>query len=173
MPPVDFGKIEPRRLEFDDDFSDFNCDVEDDLGCNDFIHKENEAKQYQKGLHGITYIFRYEGMVVGYVTLAMSSILAQRLDKKDRGIVHLNFYPCLLIGRLAVANEIRHQGIGKYLANWSTGIALEMSERIGCRYVALETTESKTSFYSRCSFERGAILEADRHVWMYKKIATQ
>jgi len=173
MPPVDFDKIEPRRLEFDDDVSDFNCAHEDDLGCNDFIHNENEAKQYQKGRHGITYLFLYEGKMVGYVTLAMSSILAKRLNEKDRGVVRLNFYPCLLIGRLAVANEMRHQGIGEYLANWSTGVALEMSARIGCRYVALETSESKADFYSRCGFKKGAVLEDDRHVWMYKKIAVE
>jgi len=173
MSPVDFDEVEPRRLEFNDDFSNFNCDHEDDLGCNEFIHSENEAKQYQKERHGITYLFFYEEEMIGYVTLAMSSIQAKRLDEEDITAIHLTFYPCLLIGRLAVANEKRHQGIGKYLANWSTGVALEMSERIGCRYVVLETSENKVDFYLRCGFKKGAVLEADRRVWMYKKIVVE
>ena len=57
-----------------DDLTAFCCDREDDSGCNDFIRKPEEAKQYQKERHGITYLFFYEETMVGYVTLAMSSI---------------------------------------------------------------------------------------------------
>jgi predicted GNAT family N-acyltransferase len=173
MPSIDFDKIKVRKLNFDDDFAGFKCDYEDDLGCNDFIHKDSEAKQYQKERHGITYIFSYENKMIGYVTLAMSSISAQRLEKGDTTNVHLSFYPCLLIGRLAVANEIRKLNVGTYLADWSTGVALAMSENIGCRYVILETKESKIAFYSKCGFHKGASLEGDRRVWMYKKIAIE
>ena len=109
--------------------------------------------------------------MIGYITLAMSSILAQRLDPKDTNCIHLSFYPCLLIGRLAVSNDLRHNDIGTYLADWSTGFALSLSEQIGCRYVVLETKEDKVKFYMSCGFQKGAALAADRHVWMYKKIA--
>lgn len=126
MTSVDFNKIEVSKLKFEDDFTDFNCDFEDDLGCNDFIHKENEAKEYQRGLFGITYVFSYQGKMVGYVTLAMSSILAERLDMQEKTAVPLSFYPCLLIGRLAVANDMRHLDVGTYMANWATGVALEI-----------------------------------------------
>lgn len=173
MPSINFDRIKPRQLKYTDDFSDFHCDHEDDLGCDSFIHNENEAKQYQKERHGITYIFSYCDKMIGYATLAMSSILAKRLDKKDNITIHLSFYPCLLIGRLAVDNDMRHRNIGTYLAEWSTGVALELSERVGCRYVVLETSENKVAFYSQCGFQKGAVLEDDRHVWMYKKIASE
>lgn len=173
MPLIDFGKVKKRRLRYTDDFSGFHCDHDDDLGCDSFIHDENEAKQYQKERHGITYVFSYRKKMIGYVTLAMSSILAKRLDKRDRTTIQLTFYPCLLIGRLAVDNDMRHRDIGTHLANWSTGFALEISERVGCRYVVLETMESKVDFYSQCGFQKGAILEDDRHVWMYKKIVVE
>ncbi|MBM4400340.1 MAG: hypothetical protein FJ045_00130, partial [Crenarchaeota archaeon] len=71
---VDFNKITNRKLQFTDDLSGFKCDQDDRLGCDDFIHKEDEAKLYQKERHGITYLFFYGSDVVGYVTLAMSSI---------------------------------------------------------------------------------------------------
>ena len=173
MTPIDFNHIEIRKLKSDDDFADFNCDYEDDLGCNDFIHNENEAKEYQRGLYGITYVFSYEGKTVGYVTLAMSSISTERLDKQEKGTVHLSFFPRLLIGRLAVDNKMRRLHIGTYIANWATGVAVQLSNRIGCRYVVLETEEGKVHFYSNCGFRKGAVLEKDRHVWMYKKIAVE
>jgi GNAT superfamily N-acetyltransferase len=167
---VDFYKIYFRKLQPNDDLESFHCDKDDDNGCNDFIHKDNEAKQYQKERHGVTYLFFYDEKMIGYVTLAMSSILSRRLEK-DLEEIHLKFYPCLLIGRLAVDNDWRKQDIGTYLADWSTGLALEKSDEIGCRYVALETTENKVDFYSKCGFQRGATLDGDKLVWMYKRIA--
>jgi len=76
----------------------------------------------------------------------------------------------LLVGRLASDNDCRKQGVEKYLADWSTGVALTLSKHVGCRYVALETNVGKVKFYSKCGFRKGARLEGDRHLWMYKKI---
>lgn len=171
MSSIDFYKIWFRRLEQTDDLASFNCDADDDSGCNDFIHKLDEAKQYQKERHGITYLFYYDETLIGYVTLAMSSISAQRLEEAET--VRLRFYPCLLIGRLAVDNSWRRKGIGSYLAEWATGLAMELSEIIGCRYVVLEAKESKVTFYSGCGFRKGASLLGDRLVWLYKKIAIE
>ena len=89
----------------------------------------------------------------------------------DTQPIPLRFYPCLLIGRLAADNKWRNLDIGTYLAEWSTGLVMELSEDIGCRYVILETKENKVDFYGKCGFHRGASLDGDRLVWMYKKIA--
>jgi GNAT superfamily N-acetyltransferase len=170
---VDFNKITNRKLQFTDDLSGFKCDQDDRLGCDDFIHKENEAKLYQKERQGITYLFFYESDVVGYVTLAMSSIPAKRMDKRFKEPVRLKFYPSLLIGRLAVDNNWRRKGIGKYLSNWCLGFAIALSEKVGCRYVIVETDESNVSFYESCAFKRGKELDEDKRklVWMYQRIA--
>jgi len=170
MRHIDFYKVYFRKLDLSDDLSSFNCDKDDDNGCNDFIHKDTEAKLYQHQRHGVTYLFFYEETMIGYVTLAMSSISAKRLVGKPE-TVHLRFYPCLLIGRLAVDNNWRKLDIGTYLANWCTGLALEKSEEIGCRYAALETKENKVSFYSKCGFQKGTALDEDKLVWMYKRVA--
>lgn len=172
---VDFEKIENRKLKLSDDLSNFNCDLEDDLGCNDFIHKENEAKLFQKERHGITYLFFYEDTMIGYVTLAMSSIPAQRIDKRYKKRIRLKFYPSLLIGRLAVDNNWRRMGVGMYLCNWCIGVAIKFSEKIGCRYVILETRESKIEFYQRCGFQKGKELkdEKGKLIWMYQRIALE
>ena len=138
----------------------------------DFIRKPEEAKQNQKERHGITYLFFYEETMVGYVTLAMSSISAERLEQGTED-VHLRFYPCLLIGRLAVHNGWRHKDIGTYITEWATGLALELSGQIGCRYIVLEAKDSKVKFYNNIGFEKGALLTGDRLVWLYKKVAIE
>lgn len=172
MSSIDFAKIWFKKLQPTDDLSDFNCDNDDDSGCNDFVHKPAEAKQYQKERHGITYLFFYEETMVGYVTLAMSSISALRLENPEENI-SLKFYPCLFIGRLGVSNNWRHKGIGTYLTEWATGLALEMSEEIGCRYIVLESKESKVDFYCSCGFQRSTSLIIDTSVWLYKKIVLE
>ena len=67
MGSVDFEKIWLKKLKMTDDLTAFRCDKEDDSGCNDFIHRADEAKQYQKERQGITYLFFYEETLVGYV----------------------------------------------------------------------------------------------------------
>ncbi len=170
MVNVDFDKVWFKKLLMNDDLTAFHCNKDDDSGCDEFIHKEEEAKQYQRERHGITYLFFQEETMIGYVTLAMSSISAERLEQEDKKI-RLKFYPCLLIGRLAVSNDWRNKDIGGYIADWATGLALELSEQVGCRYVVLEAKESKLKFYNNIGFKKGASLEGDRLIWLYKKIA--
>ena len=171
MGSIDFDKIWFKRLDPRDDLSAFHCSKDDDSGCDDFIHKPDEAKQYQKERQGVTYLFFHDVTMVGYVTLAMSSISAERLEKGSEEI-RLRFYPCLFIGRLAVDDKWRLNGVGTYIANWATGLALELSEQIGCRYIVLEAKESKVKFYNGIGFQKGTSLTGDRLEWLYKKIVS-
>ena len=172
---LDFNKIRVRQLAFSDDLSAFKCDQDDRLGCDDFIHKEDEAKLYQKERHGITYLFSYDDNFIGYVTLAMSSIPARRIDKRFKESISLKFYPSLLIGRLAVGNNWRRKGVGKYLCDWSLGVAITLSEKVGCRYVIVETDQNNVNFYENCDFKLGKELEKDngKAMWMYQRITLE
>lgn len=166
---IDFQRLVFRKLEQTDDLSAFNCGADDDSGCNDFIHKEEEAKQYQRQKHGVTYLAFYEKTIVAYITLAMSSIHGLRVEGEEPDIA-LPFYPCLFIGRLGVDNRWRHNDVGTYLTGWATGLAIELSEQIGCRYVVLEARESKVEFYTHGGFTVGESLITDKRVWLYRKI---
>jgi ribosomal protein S18 acetylase RimI-like enzyme len=172
---IDFDKLESKKLDDSCNLSNFDCSLEDDLGCNDFIHKEKEALLFQKERQGITYLFFYNEKIVGYVTLAMSSILAERIDRRYRKPVPLRFYPSLLIGRLAVDNNQREKGIGRYICDWCIGLAIKFSSEVGCRYVILETKQSKIGFYRKCKFKKGKELEDERGrlTWMYQRITLE
>jgi hypothetical protein len=168
---IDFNKVSVRKLNYNDDLSEFHCNTDDDLGCDDFIHQEDEAKLFQKEKQGVTYLFFYDKQMAGYVTLAMSSIDAKRLGKPKEP-VSLRFYPSLLIGRLGVENGLRLKGIGSYICKWCVGLAMDLSEQIGCRYIVLETSKSKMGFYLKCKFsEATTIDDEESYVWMYQRIA--
>jgi len=92
-----------RQLEFSDNLSAFRCDQDDRLGCDDFIHKDDEAKLFQKQRQGITYLFSYDEQIVGYVTLAMSSISEKRMSKQDKKEVSLKFIQVSSLGALQYA----------------------------------------------------------------------
>lgn len=174
MPFPTLDRVSFKKMNFSEDYSKFiskfNCDKDDEFGCHEFIHKEEESKDFQEKRLGITYLFFYEGEMIAFVTLAMSSIDAKRIEKEDV-MIRLKFFPSLLIGRLAVRNDLRKKGIGKFLCEWSTGVSIELSNKIGCRYVVLETSESKVDFYSKCDFKECRLIEDDdsKHVWMYKR----
>jgi GNAT superfamily N-acetyltransferase len=168
---INVDNLEIKKLTPEDDLTDFKCDLDDDLGCNDFIHRDEEAKKFQAEHQGITYLFYNNSELVGYVTVAMSSISAKRIDLSDTTGIHLSFYPCLLVGRLGVSNDYRKSGVGKYVLKWCVGMALDLSDTVGCRYISLETKESKSAFYSKCNFHKGTALDGDRYIWMYQKIA--
>ena len=170
---IDFDKIEIKKLDISQDICNFDCNLDDDLGCNDFIH--NDALLYQKERQGITYLFFYNDKIVGYATLIMSSLSAENLTAKHKKIISLKTYPSLLIGRLAVDNSQRGNGIGKYICNWCSGLAIKFSNEIGCRYIILETTKEKVEFYKKCNFEEGKELKDKKRklIWMYQRITTE
>ena len=172
---LDLNKILVKKLDLSDNLSCFKCDQDDRLGCDDFIHKEDEAKLFQKERQGITYLFSYDGNIIGYVTLAMSSISSKRMDKWSKELISLKFYPSLLIGRLAVGNNWRRKGVGKYLCDWCLGVAMALSEKVGCRYVIVETDQNNVNFYENCDFQLGKELDEDKGkaMWMYQRITLE
>jgi hypothetical protein len=148
--------------------------VDDDLGCDDFIHKPEEALLYQKERHGITYLFRVNDEVIGFVTIAMGSLPAKKIGGKDKELFRHKEFPCLLIGRLAVSNANRRSHVGSYLCDWSIGVALKYSRDIGCRYVILQTTKEKyESFYKKCEFQcvdEMSVKSNKSIVWLFQRI---
>lgn len=46
---------------------------------------------------------------------------------------------------------------------------MDLSNQVGCRYVVLETSESKKNFYSKCKFSEAMPIKDDKgdYFWMY------
>ena len=148
---IDFEQIKHSKLSENDDLSSFDCSLDDEMGINEFIHKE--ALAYQSERLGTTYLFRYHDDIVGFVTISMGDIRAKEVEDEDQMKQSIRTYPALYIGRLGVDNEYRGRDIGKHICRWCVGFAVDISERIGCRYVTLHTTKKLFSFYKRCNFK--------------------
>ncbi len=142
-----------KRLNSKTDLSRFNCSMDDELGLNEFIHKE--ALKYQQEGMGVTYLFYRGTKIVGYITIAMSAIKTKETDLQVEGYEKVT-YPAILLGRLAVDNTERGKGIGKYLIKYCVDFAfLKAKKEIGCRFVVLVTKgERRIKFYEKNHFEK-------------------
>ncbi len=103
----------------------------------------------------------------------MSSISAKRLTAKHKRDIYLLRYPSLLIGRLGVDNNWRKKGIGSYICDWCVGLAMEFSNRLGCRYVILETLEENFEFYKKCGFKKAKELKEDKKIWLHQRLSIE
>lgn len=142
-----------RKLTEDVELSSFCCDKDDELGIDEFIH--SEALDYQKGHYGVTYLFYHSNEIVGFVTVAMGSVRAKELpeEMETNDESRIKTFPSLLIGQLGVDNKYRKRNLGSILCDWCVGLAVELSDRIGCRYVSPVTNKNKIDFYRKCEFK--------------------
>jgi len=168
---IDFQKINVRKLEEGDNLSCFNCTQEDEMGLDEFIHKE--ALYYRQSRLGITYLFFYEKKKVGFITLSMGDIRAEQIEKGKKMPVNIKTYPALYVGRLAVDNQYRKRKIGRFITQWCIGFALNISEQVGCRYITLHTTKPRIPFYEKCNFSSAMGEESHPTVLMYLKVILQ
>jgi len=161
---IDFDIIEIRKLDNTCDLSRFNCSINDSLGLNQFIH--DEALDFQENHLGITYLFYYRTRLVGYVTLAMGRLkgIHPDLEESERRI---RWFPALLIGRLASHNDCRDLGVGRFICDWCTGLALSLSEEVGCKFVVADTDEYVKGFYEKCQFMS---VKEENNIILFKKI---
>jgi hypothetical protein len=76
MPVIDFKKVIPKILTKEDDCSHFTCGKK---LIDDFIH--NEAVDFQNERLGVSYIFQYNGEIIGFVTLSMADLQKRKIEK--------------------------------------------------------------------------------------------
>ncbi|MBE3115909.1 hypothetical protein IMZ68_01770 [Candidatus Bathyarchaeota archaeon] len=52
---------------------------------------------------------------------------------------------------------------------------MTLSEKVGCRYVIVETDQNNVNFYENCDFKLGKELEEDngKAMWMYQRITLE
>jgi len=158
MPPTKFvpDDFSIKKLDEKTDLAGFDCTESDDLGLNEFIHKE--ALDYQREHMGVTYLFYNEDKIAGYITVAMGSISVKMTKLRIDVFGDKIRYPAVLLGRLSVQNGLRRRAVGKCMVYWCIGLAKRLSEEIGIRFVVLVTKdESRIKFYKECGFEESAI----------------
>lgn len=141
--------IEVRPLAKDDERGGFSCGQAD---LDRFF--EHYAGQNQFKLHlAVTYVALVEGRIVGFVTVAASSVEraklpSARLRKRLPGYP----LPVLRLARLGVDTRAQRSGIGKGLLRHVLTLAVEQRDRIGCVGVVADAKPEAVGYYQRLGF---------------------
>ncbi len=144
----------------------FRCEK---AGYAKFIQNPNEAEKCQFENLSVTYLFKIkDGTIVGYITLAMSSLRKKRLPKERSEVKRFPNVPSLLLGQMARDSRFKGQGVGQIMLDWVLSTAHRMSDDLGCRYVVMNAELDKQQHYKkRFKFESLPRESSEKTVLMF------
>jgi GNAT superfamily N-acetyltransferase len=94
------------------------------------------------------------GRIAGYATVAPAHLEIDTLPETARKKLPAYPLPVLRLGRLAVDESVRGQGLGKELLRFVLRLALRLAEDYGCTGVLVDAKADAVSFYERLGFLR-------------------
>jgi GNAT superfamily N-acetyltransferase len=149
---VDFNTLTIEHLPQDFDPGDFDCGESD---YNDYL-RDGTAQRDESANVTRTYLAFFEGVLIGYFAILNDAI---PLDTGERpeDVAYSNV-PALKIGRLATDTRFQGQGVGKYLITVVIGLAKDLSEQLGCRYVTLDALPQRVTYYTKLGFKRNKVV---------------
>jgi predicted GNAT family N-acyltransferase len=149
--PDDRYRFEP--LGADHDRADFSSGVE----ALDRYFRQQAGQDQRRGL-AVPHVLidSAAGAVVGYYTLSALSILAESLpEDMARELPRYQALPAILLGRLAVDQRYRGQGLGELLLMDALHRSLDISQRLGSMAVVVDAKDDAArAFYERYGFLR-------------------
>ena len=147
--------IEIRLLDQADDRESFHSG---DVDLDAFFQKYAWQNQFKHHI-GNTYVAVERGKILGFMTVAVSSIEVDRLPAVLKKALPRYPIPVLRLARLAVGADAQGKGIGKRLMRALFVMAVELREKIGCFGVVVDAKRDAVSFYSSLGFEALDVVE--------------
>lgn len=122
-------------------------------------HLRSGALDDQAQKIGTTWVWVYDGSVaLGYISLAMYSIERKNIqnnpDYADMEKFPYRAIPALLIGQLATNKEYEYRGVGRSMISWAIKMAVNLSNTVGCRMVALHADNDVIAWYEKLKFKK-------------------
>jgi GNAT superfamily N-acetyltransferase len=140
-----------RRLEKSDEVENFDCGDEplnNYLRCHAWMNQEKVSI-------GVTYVAVDESAprtVLGYFTLATSSVPRDQFPQKYvRGLPPYDL-PLILLARLAVDKRFSGRGLGHAMIAEALKITLRVADEVGCRCIITDAYPDKAGWYARYGF---------------------
>jgi len=115
----------------------------------------NLVTQYEKRKLGRTCVATRAGekRVLGYYTLASSSISFEHIPGKLAKKLPKHPVPVILLARLAVDQSVQKQGLGKLLLGDALTRCLQLSNQLGIHAVEVEALDARARiFYEKHGF---------------------
>jgi hypothetical protein len=148
MCSIEFKKLDIEILRESDNFDGFICGNKE---IDEFIH--DEAWDFQTERLGVSYVFRFDAEIVGFVTLSMADLRKEKMEDEDKLQIGKENYPALQISQLAVCKKLTRKKIGTFLCDFSLAKAYEFSEKVGCRFLVLNAKREVMGFYIKYGFK--------------------
>lgn len=139
---------------------------------DEFIH--SLVQQYEKRKLGRTFVAVAPGdpKILGYYTLASSSVSWQHLPAGTAKKLPKHSIPVALIGRLAIDQSAQGLGLGETLLFDALHRCLRLGEQLGIFAVeVMAIDEGARKFYERYGFV--ALLDHDLHLFLPMKSIQQ
>lgn len=153
-------RIEPLRASHER--GEFCCGK---APLDDFLRLR--ASQYEKRRLGRTYVALFPGAtrVAGYYTYAAGAVAVANLPPETAKRLPKHPVPVILLGRLAVDQKARGQGLVKALLRNALRRSLELSEQVGLLAVEVLAIDGDAKeFYTRYGFV--PLADNDMHLFL-------
>lgn len=133
--------------------NNFDCGQ---VELNQFIQKY--AYQNQKANSSQTYVSIYEGVVIGYYSLAVGSVIhSQAPDRVVKGQPK-HPIPVMILARLAVDRQWQHRGVGKGLLKDALKRTAQSADIAGIRALLVHAKDADVKlWYEQFNFEPSLI----------------
>ncbi len=116
---------------------------------NTFLRKYAYQNQ-NRYFVGTTYVIAdTEEKVLAYITLSISSIKKETVEKNKP----YEELPVLLIARAAVDKKFQNMGFGKLLLKFALESAIDLSEKLGCVGIVVDSKPEAIDFYKKFGFQ--------------------
>jgi GNAT superfamily N-acetyltransferase len=116
------------------------------------------ARINQAGNSSRTYVVHRAKRVIGYYSLAASSVRKEEASVRSAKGQPNHPIPVILLARLAIDNTEQHQGLGPALLKDSLQRCLRAAKEIGARAVLVHAIDEKAKgFYRHFGFEDCAV----------------
>ena len=149
--------------------------VSEDEDLNNFLTED--AKNYSADLMAITYLFidRKKQQIAAYFSLLNDKMaydpreknIWNRLNRLIPNNKRRRSYPSAKIGRLAVAKDYSHGGLGSQIIDYIKAF-LVADPKLGCRFLTVDAYSNVTDFYRKNNFEYFTVLDTlDKTRLMY------
>lgn len=125
---------------------------------NRFLYER--AWPEQEELLTTTYLYRLEGHVAAFATVCMTSIVLGTREKPAS--IRYTHVAALHLAQVAVDRRFQRTGLGSHVVGDIIGLGWEVSEDVGCRYLALDAEPGLVGWYQRQGFTINRTMQKQR-----------
>ena len=162
---MDLKDLSLIRLQEDTIIKPFDCgDSEAHADLNDFLY--NKSKNYLKEQLATTFIIESDEITYAYYSILNDSLRVEQLSFASKSAFlrflknlvthrkrHLENFPAIKIGRLAVNKNIQISGLGKMIVNNVIEYAIKLNENCACKIITVDAYSQSLGFYEKMGFE--------------------